>query len=128
MILKKHKIPIYGGQLWVCVTNSFEKAVEEIENSTDIKLDDKKEDLRTNSAITYQFYTPDGKFRVLIVIKPRTSISFVAHEALHVVNWIFKHCGVRYSIDNDEPQCYLLGWTVEKILDAKHSSQFNMKR
>ena len=119
MILKKHKIPIYGGQLWVCVANSFTKAVEEIENTTDIKLDDEKDDLRKASAMTYQFYMPDGRFRVLIVLKPRSSVDFIAHESLHVVNWVFKHCGVRYSLDNDEPQCYLLGWVVKKILDTK---------
>lgn len=128
MILKKHRIPVYGGQLWVCVANSFAQAVEEIENTTDIKLDDQKEDLRTASAMTYQFYTPDGKFRILIVIKPKTTVDFVAHEALHTVNWIFKHCGVKYSLDNDEPQCYLLGWVVNKILRTKDSSPFNMKR
>lgn len=119
MILRKHKIPVYGGQLWVCVTTSFLKAVEEIENNIDVVLDKEKEDLRKASAMTYQFYTPDGKFRILILMKPRTSIDFVAHEALHVVNWVFQHCAVKYSLANDEPQCYLLGWVVNKIMSTK---------
>jgi hypothetical protein len=128
MILKKHKIPIYGGQLWVCVAGSFSKAIEEIENTIDVKLEDKKEDLRQASAMTYQFYLPDGRFRVLIIIKPRSSIALISHEALHAVNWIFQHCGVKYSLTNDEPQCYLLGWVIDRVLSTRKLSEFNLKR
>lgn len=119
MILKKYRIPIYGGQLWVCVSNSFTKAIEEIENTTDVKLDDNKEDLRKTSAMAYQFYLPDGHFRVLIVIKPQSKISVVSHEALHVVNWVFHHCGIKHSFTNDEAQCYLLEWVIERVLITK---------
>jgi len=127
MILKKHKIPIYGGQLWVCVTNSFMKSVEFIENTTDVRLDDEKHDLRKTAAITYKFYLPDGRFRILIVMKPRTTVSFIAHESLHAVNWIFDHAGIKYSISNDEPQCYLLGWVVDKIENTKKLALKNEK-
>lgn len=118
MILKKHKIPIYGGELWVCIANSFSKAIEQIENDTDIKIDKEKDDLRKCAAITYQFYEKD-RFRVLIILKPHSSVSFISHESLHAVNWIFQHCGVKYSLTNDEPQCYLLGWIVQRIINTK---------
>lgn len=118
MILKKHRIPIYGGQLWICITNSFDKSVDAIEDKTDIILDRNKNDLRKTAAITYQFYDGDGKFRILIILKPNSTVSYISHEALHAVNWIFSHCGIKYSLTNDEPQCYLLGWIVQKIMDT----------
>ena len=119
MILHKHRIPIYGGQLWIAVTQSFIGAVEKIENDIDVVLDRQKDDLRKTVAVTYQFYTPDGKFRVLVLIKPRANINTIAHEALHIVHWIFQHCGIKYSLGNDEPQCYLLGWVVDKMMNSK---------
>jgi hypothetical protein len=121
--IKKFKIPIYGGQLWVCVTNSFLRSIESIENSLDVVLDDRKEDLRSTGAITYMFITHDGVFVTLVMIKPSTSFGVIAHEALHVVNWIFIHCGIQYSIKNDEPQCYLLGWAVDRIMESKNSKR-----
>lgn len=122
MKLHKHRIPIYGGQLWVCVTKSFLGAVEELENMIDVVLESNKDrasDLRKTSAITYQFYTPDGSFRVLVLIRPKTNINTVVHESLHIVNNIFQHCGIKYSLTNDEPQCYLLGWVVDQIMNDK---------
>ncbi len=118
MILKKHRIPIYGGQLWICVTRSFVKSIDQIEDAIDVKLDESKEDLRKSAAMSYRFYTPDGQFRILIMVKPITSIGTIAHEALHAVNWMFAHCGIQYSLKNDEPQCYILGWVVDKVISA----------
>lgn len=43
----------------------------------------------------------------------------LAHECLHLVNFIFLNKGIEASLDNDEHQAYLLGWlfnTLEKIV------------
>ena len=39
----------------------------------------------------------------------------VAHEAKHLVNYIFKDRFVELDLENDEPEAYLLGFIVDKI-------------
>lgn len=122
MILKKHRIPIYGGQLWVCVSKSFKGAIEELEDKLiDVQLEQNKDDLRTMRASSYQFYNHEGKFRVIVLIKPHATIDDIAHESLHILNWIFVHSHIKYDLKNDEPQCYLMGWLTERIWKARNS-------
>ena len=42
-------------------------------------------------------------------------ISTIAHEADHIVSFIFKRVGIKLDLDNDEPHAYLLGYIVEQI-------------
>lgn len=39
----------------------------------------------------------------------------IAHEAKHLTNHIFDIVGVDLDLYNDEPECYLLGWIVNRI-------------
>jgi hypothetical protein len=39
----------------------------------------------------------------------------ITHEAIHVVNFIFKFLGVKLDIDNDEFQAYLTEYYYEQI-------------
>jgi hypothetical protein len=39
----------------------------------------------------------------------------IAHEALHFTGAALAERGVEYSVENDEPFTFFLGWTVEKI-------------
>jgi len=39
----------------------------------------------------------------------------IAHEAKHLVNNIFIYISHKLDEYNDEPECYLLGWIVDKI-------------
>lgn len=39
----------------------------------------------------------------------------IAHEAKHLVNFIFNDVGVELNIFNDETEAYLLGWIVDEI-------------
>lgn len=54
-----------------------------------------------------------GKLGTLVWFVNDYSIKSAAHEAVHVVNGIFKECGVDMHYDHDEHYAYLLGWVVD---------------
>lgn len=39
----------------------------------------------------------------------------IAHESKHIVNHIFEDVCQRLDLYNDEAECYLLGWVVDRI-------------
>lgn len=41
----------------------------------------------------------------------------IAHEALHVTNYILHCTGVGVTLENDEAQAYLLGWITKKLTE-----------
>ena len=43
----------------------------------------------------------------------------IAHEAKHLVNKIFQDIGQELDLENDEAECYLLGWIVDEIHKIK---------
>ncbi len=45
----------------------------------------------------------------------RPTVGVIAHEAMHLVNHWYSELGIRPSLNNDEPQAYLLNWAVDKI-------------
>lgn len=58
---------------------------------------------------------------VWAVLLPSDSINrhgTIAHEAKHIVNYIFDDRGIKLDTDNDEAECYFLGWVVDRIYEA----------
>lgn len=53
--------------------------------------------------------------RMILHIKPNCTPGIIAHEAVHMANYIFKQCYIQPDLDNDEPQAYLVGWLVNEI-------------
>jgi hypothetical protein len=43
--------------------------------------------------------------------------SVIAHEVVHLVNYIYQDCSMQLDRHNDEPQAYLTGWLFNKIED-----------
>ena len=41
--------------------------------------------------------------------------SLIAHEIVHVINYIYLDCGIELDRVNDENQAYLTGWLFEEI-------------
>lgn len=90
-----------------------------------LHVDWAKEDLG-NAAITYEriYKAPGAKStsQYIIVVIDSTQITpgLIAHEAVHVVNYIFKSKGVDLDLENDEPQAYLEGAIVDMIHSVLH--------
>lgn len=52
----------------------------------------------------------------------------IAHECKHAVNRIFGDIGQRLDVFNDEAECYLLGWFVNRVHEFtdKHKTDFKI--
>lgn len=102
--MKKHKVPIYGGYLVIEVGD-----LEELSKKYGVDVDSS----RYNALTVYQI--KEGiRWNAVLIDKDATP-GIIAHEAKHVVNDIFRTTGVKLDIDNDEAECYLLGWVVNRI-------------
>lgn len=102
MISKKIDIPIYCGKLTII----YDK---------DLSYVQKK--YKTPPLINYGAVTikDESKFRNYIVAFEHKSGSIIAHEVVHLVNYIFMDCGIMLDRDNDESQAYITGWLFEQI-------------
>lgn len=104
MIQKVIKIPIYGGQVTVILDD-------------DLSYVERK--YRTVSLKNYGAVTLQNKahYKKYVMAFEYVTPSIVAHEVVHLVNYIFLDCGVQLDRENDEAQAYLTGWLVDKIYE-----------
>ena len=56
-----------------------------------------------------------NRFALLFRNDLKITIGGIVHECKHMVNIIFRARGVELDIENDETECYLLEWLVDKI-------------
>jgi len=104
MIKKTIKIPIYFGELTIIQTDDFAK----IEKQYSLK--------ETNSYEAFTFKNLKSNYlQITVVFNNQVSPRTVAHESLHILNWIFTERNIEYDFYNDEPAAYLLGWIVEQV-------------
>lgn len=66
----------------------------------------------------YAAFVTVKKNTVIVFISPKCTPDVIAHEAVHVVNIIFKRVCIQLDIDNDEAQAYLTGWVVKQLTKA----------
>jgi len=114
--IKVINIPIYGGKLVVMLTN----------NSQFVRkyYPDFEDDYVYAHAINYTY---KGNRAYYVVLNPdykgvKVTRGVVAHEAHHIVTYLFHYKGILYDPANDEPFSYMLEWVVERIhevLDKK---------
>ncbi|MCP9290007.1 hypothetical protein [Gracilimonas sediminicola] len=101
---RSYKIPLYSGRLYVVLCESLKEAQSEL-------------------GLEFEAYGPledyDGgcfqrgnKYYIMLEHNPEPGV--IAHECKHFVNHVFVTCGVELDRFNDEAECYLLGWAVEK--------------
>ena len=75
-------------------------------------------------------YTWDDTVRFSIVFSPgKFDISGgdIAHECLHIVNYIWTHIGADHDTRNDEPSCYLLGWVYDQVYKFLTNHKIDIK-
>jgi hypothetical protein len=69
-------------------------------------------DLSNYGAVTMRVPNKHSEY---IVAFEYSDGSIIAHEVIHLVNYIFKDRGIKLDIKNDEPQAYLTGWLFKEI-------------
>lgn len=118
---KRIKVPIYGGLIDIVFTDEdtpYKAAIRHFNyNNPDLK--------KGYLAVTLSNDYTGGKYNNLfpIIFSKNIKQGSIPHEALHVVNYIFKRAGIELDLDNDEPQAYLLGWIVDQIYKVQEEFQ-----
>jgi len=100
-IKKTFRIPIYFGKLIVVATDNLQAAADGMALGFDTQ---------GFGALASQRTTKNGLREYAILIGPNCTLKDVVHECVHVANFIMKFIGISPDLDNDEPQCYLVGW------------------
>jgi len=109
-MIKRVKIPIYGGTLSFVIAKTIDEGAAEIKTEIDENL------ANGSSAICLR---RDCLFFAIIIeeeVIDRPDI--IAHESKHLVNYVFEDRGIRLDVTNDEAECYFLGWVVKEFHKA----------
>lgn len=102
MIKKTFKIPIYQAS----VTIILDKDLSYVEKRY------KTQPLKDYGAVTMR----DGNnFKKYILAFEYNQSSIIAHEIVHLINYLYLDCGIELDRVNDENQAYLFGWLFDKI-------------
>jgi hypothetical protein len=107
----KVEIPIFYGTLCINFSKDFKKEAKKL----GVKCSNRK-------YLGLAFRVESKKDNNYCILIRRNDPSVIAHEALHVVNFMLKDLNLDINSDNDEVQCYLLSWVVKQI------DIFNKKR
>lgn len=102
------EVPIYNCNIMYIVAKNFLKAGRAI--GEELSLD-------SNENCGLAFKIGEGCTDYCILVKPKykNTWSTLAHEALHITNFILEDRGVKGSYKNDEAQAYLLSYIVDAI-------------
>jgi len=99
---KTIEIPIYCAKLTII----FDKDLSFVEKKY------KTKSLKDFGAVTLK---DESKYRNYVVAFEYYSGSIIAHEIVHIINYIYKDCGIKLDGKNDENQAYLTGWLFDEI-------------
>lgn len=100
------KIPIYHGKLWIKFSNDFIKDAKKI--GVDLQPN-------ANEFLGLAFRKKQSGAGAYCIMIGRNTPDIIAHECLHVVNYIFHDRSISINTENDEAQCYLLSWVVTQV-------------
>jgi len=114
---KRYKIPIYGGNILLVF---FDK-----ESEDDIIKEYGVTDLKYYDAVTIK--SNCYKEFAILFYKERLTPGIIAHEAKHLLNYVFKYNGLQLDLDNDEAECYFLTWVVNRIHEAARKFDLTIK-
>ena len=120
MLKKTIDIPIYCSKLTIILDNDLSYVEKKY----------KTKSLKDFGAVTlnekskYRNYIVDfgavtlkekSKYRNYIVAFEYSTGSIIAHEIVHIINYIYLDCGIKLDRMNDENQAYLTGWLFDEI-------------
>lgn len=108
---KKIKIPIYGGNFTIILFENDEELQNKFHdfefNPPINHFDGGVFEYKENPVICFRNINHKGK--------KYPTPGIIAHEAKHLLNLIFLDRGQELDLQNDEAECYFLGWLVDEI-------------
>jgi hypothetical protein len=96
-------IPIYYGKLTMILDNDLSSIQKEFETTS----------LEDFGAVTIKHKTDYRHY--IVAFTDAQHLSNVAHEIVHIKNYIYLDCGMELDRYNDEPEAYLTGWLFDEI-------------
>jgi hypothetical protein len=102
MIKKTIDIPIYQCKLTIIL----DKDLSYVEKKYGTKS------LSDYGAVTMRV---PNKFSEYVMAFEYTKGTIIAHEIVHLKNYIYQDCSIELDRFNDEPEAYLTGWLFEQI-------------
>lgn len=102
MKTKTIKIPIFCAEL----TMHFDRNLKAVSKLYDTKS------LANYGAVTLK---NEKFYRHYVVAFESKQRSTIAHEIVHIINYIYLDCGIELDRVNDENQAYLTGWLFSEI-------------
>lgn len=123
MKVKNLTVPLYGGLLTFIDTVSWIEVKEEYGEMAILNPEDDEPFAQTGMFRRMEggtdmqciFLVVNTKYRHPVAYPKGLDESIVAHEAVHIKNYIFDRAGVVNCRENDEPEAYLVQWIVEQI-------------
>lgn len=122
--MKKHfhiktvQVPLYVGKFVLILSNDLDSVKKSIPQMSD----------ETTLFGHAAFGTHKGSTAYFMVLNfddsDKITHGTIAHEAHHIVSYIFSHHGIEYDISNDEPAAYLLSWVVNTVYKFLHEKNF----
>ncbi len=106
---KQVQVPIYKGKLLIVLTNDTEGLNRKM--GFNYSGDTFAFAIRTGYK-GYQSYLVALNFDNDFA---KITHGIIAHEAVHIANFIQEYVGVVPTFDNDEPSAYLTQWVVDEI-------------
>ncbi len=96
-------IPIYSGKLTMILGNDLSYIEKKYKTTL----------LESFGAVTLK---DESKYKHYIVaFTDKEHLSNIAHEIVHIKNYIFLDCAMELDRYNDEPEAYLTGWLFDEI-------------
>jgi hypothetical protein len=95
-------IPIYCGKITIVLDKDLSYVEKKYKTAS----------LKNFGAVTLK---DESKYRNYVVAFEYISGSIIAHEVVHLINYIYLDCGIELDRANDENQAYLTGWLFNEI-------------
>lgn len=64
----------------------------------------------------------------VMFIKDSSDLGVIAHEAVHLVNFIFDYIGQELDLLNDEAQAYLTGYFVKRFMETVREAPIKKRK
>lgn len=122
MIIVKKKIPIFTGKLVIVINDDFEESVKAV------GLDLPGWNLAHYGALASDGRSKKGFPRYYGFFRHNADQSLIAHETVHLVNFLFDQTHIKLDLINDEVQAYLTGWFIKQINKAFKKKKKNGRK
>lgn len=114
--MRKHEfnVPIYKSLVRVFIGDELDESVMcpyAYNSAKELKFGVKSE------ALCGKYNDEEVGHAYFFVLSPNIGVGDLCHECKHLVNNIFIDIGAELDANNDETECYLLGWLVDTVYD-----------